>query len=174
MSTYPFFDVAGNGGVGGAIRAAQASNSLIMVSVFGDDETSQAQQQQWTDSAFLKLVSEKRVVALNLSAGTRDGLDFAEIFPVLMLPTTYVLSPAGQQLRVFPGLVTAEKLVTSLNELASTEQKAPQTAAGEAAGSASSASASAESPSAAAVPAESSASAAHPAESQAPAKKPSK
>lgn len=106
-----------DGSIPAAIQLAKNKKSLFIVFVTGDDEPSRETAKAWEDEAVSQLSLTSNCVGLKLDAKSQVGIQFAQIYPVMIVPSVFFIAPeTGLPLEVSMGQVDAGQLLEKFNK----------------------------------------------------------
>lgn len=105
------------GNIPAAIQLAKSQKALFIVFVTGDDGPSQETTRVWDDEAVSQLSAANNCVALKLDSKSQLGVQFAQIYPVMVIPSVFFIAPeTGLPLEVSMGQVTVDQLLEKFNK----------------------------------------------------------
>ena len=103
-----------------AISRTRAENKLLLVFIEGPDDLSVSSRQS------LESIQEQILihsVPIKLTAGSQNAIAFSQFYPILVVPATYIITPAGVAVEVIVNKIQVEDLVIKLQ--AAAEQLPP-------------------------------------------------
>lgn len=98
-----------------AISRTRAENKLLLVFIEGPDDLSISCKES------LESIQEKILthsVPIKLTAGSQNAIAFSQFYPILVVPATYIVTPAGLAVEVIAGKVQVEDFVNKLEKAA--------------------------------------------------------
>ncbi|XP_078485352.1 LOW QUALITY PROTEIN: UBX domain-containing protein 4 [Ciona intestinalis] len=108
------------GSIAEAVQESKNSSKLFVVFVAGNDETSTKMIGSWQDNGVQEVCREK-CVCLKLEAESVECKQFSQIYPVILIPITFIIGKNGTPLDILSGHVTAsdlrEKLLNAVKDL---------------------------------------------------------
>ncbi|XP_005098011.1 UBX domain-containing protein 4 [Aplysia californica] len=96
------------GGIPSAIQTAKSNNSVFIVFVTGDGESSAEMESRLNSEDVTQLCESKNCVAVKLQADSNDCKFFSQIYPVVLIPSTFFIANSGVPLEVI-GQVTSQE-----------------------------------------------------------------
>uniref|UniRef100_A0A1I8JMN2 UBX domain-containing protein 4 n=1 Tax=Macrostomum lignano TaxID=282301 RepID=A0A1I8JMN2_9PLAT len=107
------------GSVDDAIKKVKESKTCLLVYVYGDDDTSKKYDSFFSSGGKLAEISSK-FVCMRLAAQSDTALQFSAFYPVVSLPTIYLISADGISLEALIGDRSEEDIVERLSAAAGT------------------------------------------------------
>lgn len=104
------------GEVSSAIQKAIGEKKVFIVFVKDDSENSVAMETLWNDTEVTSNCTEDKSVAINITSASVPGQQFGAIYPILVVPSTYVINNQGIPTDIIPGLVEKEEFVKRLGD----------------------------------------------------------
>lgn len=102
-----------NGNVGEAIGKANSNKKLIVVYIHGAEEVPSS---VWENDQIVELCTNE-CVCLNLQSDSESGKQFSQIYPVLFLPSIFVIGNNGKPIHILPSQnINAEETVEKLKD----------------------------------------------------------
>jgi len=102
------------GEVSSAIQKAIGEKKVFIVFVKDESENSTKMEALWEQVT--DICTEEKCVAINISASSVSGQQFGAIYPVLVVPSTYLINNQGITSDIIPGLVEKEEFVRRLTD----------------------------------------------------------
>ncbi|XP_003742024.1 UBX domain-containing protein 4 [Galendromus occidentalis] len=113
-----------DGGITDAISAARDEDKLITVYVYGENPQSE-QVASALNSVLLSSINP-RVISLKLKQPSPELTQFAQVFPVLIVPSLYLICPhTGVALEVLAGPQQTETILDKITEVLNSRQAKP-------------------------------------------------
>jgi len=102
-----------NGDVGEAVKLVKSTSKLLVVQIRSEEDKSL--DSVWSNES-LKELCEKECICLNLDIKSESGKNFSQIYPVLFLPSVYIIGKDGKPAHVIPTTISAEDLISKIND----------------------------------------------------------
>ena len=88
------------GGIPAAIAKAKENKSVFIVFISDDQAASKEMETMLHCDSVTQACEEAQCVSLRLEAGSNDCNFFSQLYPVVVVPCTFLMSPAGVPLEV--------------------------------------------------------------------------
>ncbi|XP_052805666.1 UBX domain-containing protein 4-like [Mya arenaria] len=103
------------GSIPEAIKLAKEKGFLFVVYVHGDDELSREMDLSWESEPVSTEVTG--IVAIQINSSSDDCKHFSQIYPVVILPSTFCIGENGVPLEVIGGPLKPEDLVARIDQV---------------------------------------------------------
>lgn len=103
------------GSVKEAISKTRVENKLLLVFIEGPDDLSTSSRESLESNQDKILIHS---VPIKLTAGSQNAIAFSQFYPILVVPATYIVTPAGLAVEVIAGKIQAEEFVIKLEKAA--------------------------------------------------------
>lgn len=100
-----------------AIALAKSTQQLFLVFIEGNDELSKAMCTTYEDAAVSSKLQTSRCVAIKLQAGSEPCQQFSQIYPVVVVPSSFFIGCNGIPLEVIAGSVEPPELLNRIDKL---------------------------------------------------------
>jgi len=104
------------GDVGHAIQKAIGEKKVFIVFVKDDKENSKTMEEMWNDDKVAEVCCEEKCVAINITADSVPGQQFGAIYPILCVPSTYLINNQGTPTDIIPGVLEKEEFLKRLTD----------------------------------------------------------
>lgn len=118
-----------SGSVPDAVSEAKRHNKVFLVYIEGDDDLSKQMTATYNDPVVKEKLSFQNCVALKLSANSVSHRQFSEIYPVLVIPSSFFIGRNGIPLEILTGSLEPKDFCVKLDkvfELHADENKVAQ------------------------------------------------
>uniref|UniRef100_L7LZX7 UBX domain-containing protein 4 n=1 Tax=Rhipicephalus pulchellus TaxID=72859 RepID=L7LZX7_RHIPC len=105
------------GSIPEAIALAKSKQQLFLVFIEGNDELSKAMGTTYEDSAVSSKLQTSHCVAIKLQAGSEPCQQFSQIYPVVVVPSSFFIGCNGIPLEVIAGSVEPPELLNRIDKL---------------------------------------------------------
>ncbi|XP_060683823.1 UBX domain-containing protein 4 [Hemiscyllium ocellatum] len=105
-----------NGSIPDAIAFAKQQNAVFIVFIRGDDEQSARMAASWEAEEVVD-ATVNSFVAIKIDAKSETCVQFAQIYPVVCIPSSFFIGDNGIPLEVIAGSVTAVELVSRIQKV---------------------------------------------------------
>lgn len=105
------------GSIPEAIALAKSKQQLFLVFIEGNDELSKAMGTTYEDAAVSSKLQSSRCVAIKLQAGSEPCQQFSQIYPVVVVPSSFFIGCNGIPLEVIAGSVEPPELLNRIDKL---------------------------------------------------------
>lgn len=105
------------GSIPEAIALAKSKQQLFLVFIEGNDELSKAMGTTYEDAAVSSKLQSSRCVAIKLQAGSEPCQQFSQIYPVVVVPSSFFIGCNGIPLEVIAGSVEPPELLHRIDKL---------------------------------------------------------
>lgn len=102
------------GGIPAAIQSAKNNNSVFIVFVSGDGEASTEMEQRLHSDEVTSLCEGKKCVAVKLASDSNDCKFFSQIYPVVLIPSTFFIAHSGVPLEVIGEVKSSEDFLAKV------------------------------------------------------------
>jgi len=103
------------GSIEDSIATALNENKIFIVYVEGDNEESKRMIETWNDEEVAKFCAPNNCVAIKIRAGSSECNQFSQCYPVLYIPSTYLINQSGIPTDIIPGYLEAVKFISKLS-----------------------------------------------------------
>lgn len=115
-----------------AIQKSKQKGSLFIVYIYGKDELSQEMNKTWDSEVVTKWIEASGAVAVKIENTSEECKFFAQIYPVVVVPSVFCIGEGGVPLEVIGGHVQHDDFVEKLKNVeqmhaAQKESKTPPT-----------------------------------------------
>merc|ERR1712025_561085 len=94
-----------SGEIASGIQKAISEKKLFIVFVKDENDDSKKMEEIRNDNEVVGICNEERCVAINITAGSVPAQQFGAIYPILCIPSTYLIDNQGSANDIIPGLV---------------------------------------------------------------------
>ncbi|XP_057294835.1 UBX domain-containing protein 4-like isoform X1 [Hydractinia symbiolongicarpus] len=105
-----------SGEISVAIQKAIQEKKVFIVFVNGDNDESKTMESVWLNDEVATICSPDTCVAINVSADSVAGKQFSSIYPILNIPSTYLINNEGMPIDIIPGVLQKEELFQRLQK----------------------------------------------------------
>uniref|UniRef100_A0A023GCR8 UBX domain-containing protein 4 n=1 Tax=Amblyomma triste TaxID=251400 RepID=A0A023GCR8_AMBTT len=105
------------GSIPEAIALAKSKQQLFLVFIEGNDELSKSMGTTYEDSAVSSKLHGSKCVAIKLQAGSEPCQQFSQIYPVVVVPSSFFIGCNGIPLEVIAGSVEPPELLNRIEKL---------------------------------------------------------
>lgn len=105
-----------SGDISVAIQKAIQEKKVFIVFVNGDNDESKKMESMWLNEEVAIICSPDTCVAINVSADSVAGKQFSSIYPILNIPSTYLINNEGMPIDIIPGVLQKEKFCQRLQK----------------------------------------------------------
>ncbi|XP_067686312.1 UBX domain-containing protein 4-like [Haliotis asinina] len=118
------------GAIPEAIQAAKVRNSIFIVYIAGEDDLSKQMNGTWEDTQVTELCEQEGCVAVKIKANSDECGFFSQIYPVVVVPSTFFIGANGVPLEVTGGYLGEAEFLDKVKSVVQTHQvKSPATPA---------------------------------------------
>jgi len=103
------------GEVAAAITSAVQGKKAFIVFIKGDNDETKQMEELWDRESVKATCNTDQHIAITLDADTVEGKQFASLYPILLVPCTYVINTDGIPEDIVPGVVSEEEFVSRLD-----------------------------------------------------------
>jgi len=104
------------GEITAAIQKAITEKKVFLVFVTDDNEDSRKMKELWLDTEIAAVCSDEQCVSITVVADSVSGQQFATIYPILCVPSTYLINNDGMPTDIIPGQLQQGELLKRLND----------------------------------------------------------
>lgn len=105
------------GSIPEAIALAKSKQQLFLVFIEGNDELSKSMGTTYEDSTVSSKLQGSKCVAIKLQAGSEPCQQFSQIYPVVVVPSSFFIGCNGIPLEVIAGSVEPPELLNRIDKL---------------------------------------------------------
>uniref|UniRef100_A0A1E1X506 UBX domain-containing protein 4 n=1 Tax=Amblyomma aureolatum TaxID=187763 RepID=A0A1E1X506_9ACAR len=105
------------GSIPEAIALAKSKQQLFLVFIEGNDELSKSMGTTYEDAAVASKLQGSKCVAIKLRAGSEPCQQFSQIYPVVVVPSSFFIGCNGIPLEVIAGSVEPPELLNRIEKL---------------------------------------------------------
>merc|ERR1711973_479186 len=105
-----------SGEVGAAIQKAIGEKKVFIVFVKDESENSTKMEEMWNETDVSETCTDDKCVAISITKDLVPGQQFGAIYPILVVPSTYLINNQGIPTDIVPGLVEKEEFVKRLTD----------------------------------------------------------
>ncbi|XP_046575346.1 UBX domain-containing protein 4-like [Haliotis rubra] len=118
------------GAIPEAIQAAKVKNSIFIVYIAGEDDLSKQMNATWEDTQVTELCEQEGCVAVKIKANSDECGFFSQIYPVVVVPSTFFIGANGVPLEVTGGYLGESGFLDKVKSVVQTHQvKSPSSPA---------------------------------------------
>ncbi|XP_059154149.1 UBX domain-containing protein 4-like [Physella acuta] len=110
-------------GIPSAIQAAKAQKSVFIVFICGEDEKSQEMESYLHKDDVTQLCEENRCVAIKLTSNGNEIKFFSQIYPVVVIPSTFFIGDTGVPLEVIGECKSHEDFLSKVKNAIDLQKK---------------------------------------------------
>lgn len=100
-----------------AIQLSKQRKVVFVVYVHGQDELSKKMNNVWDEESVSKICDKEGCVAIRIPANSDECGFFSQIYPVVVVPSTYFIGVDGVPLEVTAGFVESEAFTDKINSV---------------------------------------------------------
>ncbi|XP_046334253.2 UBX domain-containing protein 4-like [Haliotis rufescens] len=108
------------GAIPEAIQAAKVKNSIFIVYIAGEDDLSKQMNATWEDAQVSELCEEEGCVAVKIKANSDECGFFSQIYPVVVVPSTFFIGANGVPLEVTGGYLGGTEFLDKVKSVVQT------------------------------------------------------
>lgn len=105
-----------NGEVAAAIQKAISEKKVFIVFVKDENENSSTMERIWDDEDIAEICSDANCVAIKITPDSLPGQQFGAIYPILCVPSTYLINNQGIPADIIPGVVEKEEFLKRVKD----------------------------------------------------------
>ena len=105
-----------SGEVGAAIQKAIGEKKVFIVFVKDEGEDSKVMEEIWNEPEVTMVCTDDKCVAINITAESVSGQQFGAIYPILVVPSTYLINNQGVPTDIVPGIAEKEEFVKRISD----------------------------------------------------------
>nr|CAB3267480.1 UBX domain-containing protein 4-like [Phallusia mammillata] len=103
-----------DGGIPQAINASRADSKLFLVYINGKDDDSKEMNTLWEEEG-VSAVCKEKCVCIKLENESTEFTQFAELYPVVIVPVTFLIGGDGIPVEIIAGSVSAREIKEKIN-----------------------------------------------------------
>ncbi|XP_022286470.2 UBX domain-containing protein 4-like [Crassostrea virginica] len=92
-----------SGSIPDAIQRSKQQKRLFIVYIYGQNDMTTAMDKVWNDEEVIKICNEAGCVAIKMAANSNDCGNFSQIYPVMVVPSTYFIGVNGAPIEITAG-----------------------------------------------------------------------
>lgn len=92
-----------SGSIAEAVSEAKRTNKLFLVFIEGNDDMSKAMNSTFDDPSISEKLAPEKVIALKLTANSVPYMQFCQIYPVLVIPSSFFIGGNGTPIEIITG-----------------------------------------------------------------------
>jgi len=105
-----------SGEIATAIKKAIQEKKAFIVFVKDENDDSKKMEELWEDEEITETCSPERSISINIVADSVAGQQFSSIYPILSIPSTYLINNDGMPIDIIPGVQKKDEFLKRLNE----------------------------------------------------------
>ncbi|KAL3837071.1 hypothetical protein ACJMK2_022456 [Sinanodonta woodiana] len=119
------------GSIPEAIQSSKAKKSVFIVYVYGEDELSQQMSKTWEDEEVTKICEANKVVAVRIAGNSEACGFFSQIYPVIVMPSSFFIGEGGVPLEVTGGHSEPTEFLKKIERVLQDHKRQLQNAVGD-------------------------------------------
>lgn len=119
------------GSIPEAIQSSKAKKSVFIVYVYGEDELSQQMSKTWEDDQVTKICEANKAVAVRIAGNSEACGFFSQIYPVIVVPSSFFIGEGGVPLEVTGGYSEPAEFMKKIERVLQDHKRQFQNAVGD-------------------------------------------
>ncbi|XP_042909708.1 UBX domain-containing protein 4 [Parasteatoda tepidariorum] len=106
-----------SGSIAEAVSEAKKKNKLFMVYIEGNDDMSKTMTATFNDPSVCEKLMSENVIALKLVANSVPYMQFCQIYPVLVIPSSFFIGGNGAPIEIITGSLLPTEFCSKLEKV---------------------------------------------------------